>query len=171
MKTDYDDEAGLIALRMHGRDLWRARAFPADPEAPEVYVHDGRVLYESRDALLADLAADGLSVDHDLTGAVDIDAARSVLSSNMSIDELSGVIDAWNELDDLLLLTATPLGFHGVRANLCYDKAFFGLNLPAVTPPGEHYRPAWRPRELRKIDQVLREGTARVLRTLGPSAQ
>lgn len=169
MSTEYEDEVGLIALRLRGRDLWRARAFPVNPEAPEVYSHHGRVVYDSRDALEADLAADGLSVDADLAGAVDIDAARAVLSPDMSTDELSSVIDAWNELDDLLLLTATPLGFRGERASRCYDKAFFGLNLPAVTPPGEHYRPAWRPRELRKIDQVLREGSARVLRMRGPS--
>ena len=55
----------------------------------------------------------------------------------------------------------------GVMANRSYDKLFWGLNLPAMTPPGQWFIPARRPRQLAKIDQVLRECGARVASSIG----
>jgi hypothetical protein len=53
----------------------------------------------------------------------------------------------------------------GVMANRSYDKLFWGLNLPAMTPPGQWFIPARR--RLAKIDQVLRECGARVASSIG----
>jgi hypothetical protein len=36
-----------------------------------------------------------------------------------------------------------------------YERLFFGSNLPAMTPPGEHYTPAWTGDELDAVRQHL----------------
>ena len=39
-----------------------------------------------------------------------------------------------------------------------YDKVFWGNNLPAVTPDGEHYVPEWNPDEIDVLRGVLSAG-------------
>ena len=39
-----------------------------------------------------------------------------------------------------------------------YDKLFFGNNLPAMTPPGEHYDPTWSDAEIRILCSVIAAG-------------
>jgi hypothetical protein len=74
-------------------------------------------------------------------------------------------LDVWNFLDDL---AATDEEKHeswirlSRAADNCYDKLFWGNNLPAVTPPGEHFVPTWRLDELATIRDVLRTGVERL---------
>jgi hypothetical protein len=42
--------------------------------------------------------------------------------------------------------------------NDIYDKVFFGNNLPSMTPPGEHYVPAWSEEEIDRLSRVLTGG-------------
>lgn len=156
--------AGLIALRLRGRDLWYAILY-LDPPADEdpVYRHGtASSLYVDAAGLVADLTRDAIPVDEDAGGMVDVDHARALIGFEMSRDDIDAVITAWNALDDLTKSLGVPLGFSGRWANRCYDKLFWGLNLESLTPPGERYAPTWRRRELAKIDQVLRECGARV---------
>ncbi len=44
----------------------------------------------------------------------------------------------------------------------CYDKLFWGCNLPAVTPPGEWFTPEWREDELAVIRQTFEAGLAQL---------
>jgi hypothetical protein len=70
-------------------------------------------------------------------------------------------LNAWNFFDDLA-------GLHGgadspfIRlsrgASDCYDKLFWGCNLPAVTPPGRHFEPAWSVEEVAQIQRVMQAG-------------
>ena len=149
--------AGLVALRLRREDFWYAELFfdpPPDGDNP---------LYRQRDALIADLAMDGITdAEFRDNGQVDIDRARGLIGYDMSTDEIGDVITAWNVLDDLTKSFGVPLGFHGRLADRVYDKLFYGLNLEYFTPPGEWYVPTWQPRELAKIDQVLRECGTRV---------
>lgn len=149
--------AGLVALRLRREDFWYAELFfdpPPDGDNP---------LYRQRDALIADLAMDGITdAEFRDNGQVDIDRARGLIGYDMSTDEIGDVITAWNVLDDLTKSFGVPLGFHGRLADRVYDKLFYGLNLEYFTPPGQCYVPTWQPRELAKIDQVLRECGARV---------
>lgn len=126
-------------------------------------------MYPEQDPLVADLARDGIPIDAEMAGSVDVDRARALVGYEMTRDEIDVVITAWNALDDLTKSLGVPLGFSGRLANRCYDKLFWGLNLEAVTPTGEWYRPAWQPRELAKIDQVLRECGARIQPSLAVS--
>lgn len=162
-------EARVVALRLRGRDYWYGILRFADIDIDElVYRREtAPFLYDHEAALLADLESEGIPVDGSVVNAVDVDHARRLIGHRMSRDEIDTVITAWNALDDLAKATGTPLGFFGRLANRAYDKLFYGLNLPSVTPPGEWYSPAWRPRELAKIDQVLREVGARVSASAG----
>ena len=151
--------AGLMSLRLHGRDHWYAVLCLGSPnEEDAAYRHGAdHPLYVEQGALVSDLTRDGIPIDVDMAGSVDVDRARSLVGFEMSRDEMDVVITAWNALDDLTKSLGVPLGFSGRMANRCYDKLFWGLNLEAVTPPGDWYVPTWQPRELAKIDQVLRE--------------
>lgn len=156
--------AGLMALRLGGRDYWYGVLYLNPPaEEDPAYRHgSASPLYLYKEALVADLEADRIPIDADLAGEVDVDRARALVGYDMSRGEIDLMITAWNALDDLTKSLGVPLGFHGRLANQVYDKLFWGLNLESMTPPGEWYVPAWRPQELAKIDQVLRECGARV---------
>lgn len=168
MSSDSDQTpavvAGLMSLRLLGRDYWYAMLYLGRPnEEDPAYRHGAdHPLYIEQDALVSDLTSDGIPIDADMAGSVDVDRARAVVGYEMSRDEMDEVITAWNALNDLTKSLRVPLGFSGRLANRCCDKLFWGLNLEAVTPPGEWYVPAWQPRELVKIDQVLRECGGRI---------
>jgi hypothetical protein len=164
-----DVVAGLISLQLRARNYWYAVlcSNPAADEDPAYRHGTDHPLYLDRDTLVADLERDGFAVDADLAGAVDVDHARSLIGYAMTRDEIDVVITAWNALDDLTAALGVRLDFFGRLANRSYDKLFAGLNLVAITPPGRWYTPSWRPRELAKIDQVLREGGDRVVRCFG----
>jgi hypothetical protein len=152
-----------MPLRLRGRDSWYAILWTDGADEDPAYRHgSASPLYETREALVADLGLDEVPIDDEMGEEVDVDRARALIGSGMSRDEIDVVITAWNSLDDLTKSLGVPLGFRGELANRSYDKLFWGLNLAPVTPPGQWYTPAWRPRELAKIDQVLRECGARV---------
>jgi hypothetical protein len=70
-------------------------------------------------------------------------------------------LDAWNFLDDLAGMHVgadTPYARLSRGAAECYDRLFWGNNLPAVTPPGERFEPVWSAEELIKIRRVLAAG-------------
>jgi hypothetical protein len=70
-------------------------------------------------------------------------------------------LDAWNFLDDLAgLHTGAETAYTRLsrKASGCYDKLFWGNNLPAVTPPGERFDPVWRAKELTEIRRVMKAG-------------
>lgn len=158
--------AGMVSLRLRGDHLWYALLYldpPPDGDDPVYRRGSASPLYPERNALVADLARDGIPIDAEAGGEVDVDRARELVDHQMSRDEIDVVIVAWNALDDLTKSLGVPLGFHGRLAHRVYDKLFWGLNLESVTPAGEWYVPTWRRRELAKIDQVLRECGARVM--------
>ncbi len=156
--------AFVMSLRLQGADYWYAILIDVpDIDDDPAYCHGaGLPLYRDRDALLADLGADGIPVGDGWGRNVDVDRARTLIRYEMSRDDIDEVITAWNALDDLTAALGRRLDFHGALANKVYDKLFWGLNLPAVTPAGKWYIPLWRPKERAKMDQVLRECGAKV---------
>jgi len=163
--------AAVMPIRLGGRDWWYVVLWTDNDCEDSAYRHgSASPLYSDRDALVRDLDLDGIPVDDEVGWAVDVDRARALLSFTMSRDEMDVVNTAWNSLDDLTKSLGVPLGFHGKLANRAYDKLFWGLNLPSMTPPGQWFTPRWRPRELDKIEQVLRECSARVLSSVEPQS-
>ncbi len=75
--------------------------------------------------------------------------------------DCSAFLNAWNFLDDLAGLHSgsdTPYTRLSRGAAVCYDKLFWGNNLPPVTPPGERFEPVWRADQLSEIRVVLETG-------------
>ena len=50
---------------------------------------------------LVDLGQNGIPIDEEPAGSVDVDRARAVVGYRMSREEIAAVITAWNALDDL----------------------------------------------------------------------
>ena len=81
--------------------------------------------------------------------------------------ECSAFLNAWNFFDDLAgLHTGVDSEYTRLSraAATCYDKLFWGNNLPSVTPPGERFEPTWSPDDLAAIGRVFVAGL-RLLRT------
>jgi hypothetical protein len=75
--------------------------------------------------------------------------------------DCSAFLDAWNFFDDLGALSAaadTPYTRESHAAIACYDKLFWGANIPALTPPGARFEPVWRADELTAIRRVMEAG-------------
>lgn len=70
-------------------------------------------------------------------------------------------LNTWNFLDDLARLPdggETRYTRLSRDAAACYDKLFWGSNLPAVTPPGKRFEPDWRADELAEVQLVMAAG-------------
>jgi hypothetical protein len=75
--------------------------------------------------------------------------------------DCAAFLNAWNFFDDLAGLSdgaETAYTQLSREAAACYDKLFWGCNLPAVTPPGERFEPEWRADELAEVHLVLEAG-------------
>jgi hypothetical protein len=154
----------------YGILMWSDR--PVEDEE-EIYRHDGRIpLYGDHRLLQEHLAVDGIPVEDGVHDVIDLDRALQIVGRTMSGEEnLDVVLTAWNGLDDLLPAWGLPFAFRGRIADKVCDKLFWGLNLPSVTPPGEHYVPVWRRKEIAKIVQALRAGASRIRASLADEAQ
>jgi hypothetical protein len=68
------------------------------------------------------------------------------------------LLDGWNFLEDLLRTTRSRAVAKRLRTPLLdtvYDKLFYGINLPAVTPKGRSYSPLWTRAELRTLRKEI----------------
>ena len=89
---------------------------------------------------------------------------KSEATSTFTLEEVQTIVDQSRRegvLDDLTGLHTganTPYTRLSRAAAGCYDKLFWGCNLPPVTPPGERYVPRWRPDELADLRRVMRAG-------------
>ena len=92
----------------------------------------------------------------------DFDRIRSWCASpDVATVDCSAFLDAWNFLDDLAGLHTeadSPYVRMSREAVTVYDKLFWSNNLPAVTPVGEQYTPAWSSEELLTIRDVFEAG-------------
>jgi len=61
------------------------------------------------------------------------------------------LLNGWNFTEDLLRTLGAKREGRGFRTHLlnrCYDKVFFGSNLPSVTPKSKRYQPIWTREEI-----------------------
>ena len=124
---------------------------------------DGFVRAPGGRVVVADTAeALGVASASALPAAYDFDRVQAWCDyPNAAGLDCRAFLDAWNFLDDLTGLPAgadTPYTRLSRAAVGCYDKLFWGTNLPAVTPPGGRFDPAWTPAELAAIRSVFTAG-------------
>jgi hypothetical protein len=82
-------------------------------------------------------------------------------SANPSPDTVDciAVLNAWNLfLDIRASIEQRNVMRDDPENNDIYDKVFFGNNLSAITPPGEHYTPLWSEDEVMRLSRLLTEG-------------
>jgi hypothetical protein len=89
----------------------------------------------------------------------DFDTVQAWCASTAAPLDCATLLNAWNLLGDLPH-TENLFTWADVRAKGVYDKLFFGCNLPAITPRGEHYVPTWSRSEISALKRVLLLGLA-----------
>lgn len=139
-------------------------AMQSDEDGEETaYCHGGEFpLYAHFGTLRIDVANDGLRLDEEDRGLVDVDRALHAVRLRMTVPDMDSVLIAWNCLEEVAEGLGVPMNFRGDLANRAYDKLFWGLNLPSVTPADRHYIPYWRRKEIAKIVRILRSGHRRI---------
>jgi hypothetical protein len=135
---------------------------------------DGRLLTEvSWEALTTRMEAMGISLasedptdyDFDLIGIWCQRPTKEGITC-------SAFLNGWNFFDDLAGLHTAPTTDYARlsrAASGCYDKLFWGNNLPSVTPPGQRFDPPWSYDELAAIRQVFEAGLNMVEKELSTS--
>jgi len=81
-----------------------------------------------------------------------------LLSRNGNTVDCCNFLDAWSLFADLSRSVAGQFDTDRALTNKIYDKIFWGNNLPAVTPDGEHSVPVWTNDELNILGKILDDG-------------
>ncbi|MDE6787883.1 MAG: hypothetical protein K2J47_00995 [Ruminococcus sp.] len=69
------------------------------------------------------------------------------------------ILDFWNIFNDILYSFGEKIPDERTkRSDRCYNKLFFGNNLPAITPDGECYIPVFTRKERKNIRRILSYG-------------
>jgi hypothetical protein len=93
----------------------------------------------------------------------DLDAVASWVLATDSPVNCVETLAAWNLFCDVANSVSSPnkKSFEMLNSQLgrpIYDKLFWGNNLPAMTPEGEHFVPAWSKQEVKSIAALLSAG-------------
>ncbi|HAM44532.1 MAG TPA: hypothetical protein DCM67_05880, partial [Propionibacteriaceae bacterium] len=105
-----------------------------------------------------ELTQESIDIDEEGRALVDLQAGLDAVDSATSPSKACKIMEAWNALEELADALDIPLDSRGEVTAKIYDKAFWAMNLPSVTPEGESYSPIWRPAELERMRQILRTG-------------
>ena len=98
----------------------------------------------------------------------DLDEVINWLASPTLGGIVCGVfLDSWNLFDDIAR-SRYDSAFLRLSKEACavYDRLFWGSNLPAMTPPGEHFDPVWSDQDVEELRRVLGDGIAMLRRSL-----
>jgi hypothetical protein len=87
-----------------------------------------------------------------------LDGIEALLKLPASDDTCTQLLNAWNLLGDIARSVNASLDDRRPEADKCYDKLFYGNNLPSITPPGEYYSPYFDDHEQRVIGEILDRG-------------
>lgn len=142
--------------------LWGEEADDID----RYVIDDGRLVYwKSLSELESYIAKQGISL-RELGGQemfkLDLDKVAHWVKHPTKHIEPNMFNDAWNFAGDLE--ATIPFGFKKndlqKETLKIYNKLFWGLNLPAVTPKGRYYVPTWKHREVLILRDVMRDAIA-----------
>jgi hypothetical protein len=116
--------------------------------------------FHARSDLCAYAERLGLTFEAAEPSEFDFDMVERWLSRpNNSPIDCCLLLNAWNLFDDIASCTSGGEFQRTSReASGVYDKLFWGNNLPAVTPPGEHYVPVWADGEVAELHRILSDG-------------
>jgi hypothetical protein len=94
------------------------------------------------------------------TDPINFDSIVEWLSTNSDLPACDDLLNAWNAFSDMHSSIQRKSAFSEVNFTnkVIYDKIFWGNNLPAVTPEGEHYDPSWSADELETMKSIYTSG-------------
>jgi hypothetical protein len=122
---------------------------------------DGSIsLFREPSTLSSYAAQHGLEFEDEVPSVIDLDAiARWLGDPRPDAIDCELFLNAWNLFDDV----ASSVGCSSFRrdsrrASLPYGKLFWGINIPVMTPSGEHYEPVWSDEEVETIQKILGDG-------------
>jgi uncharacterized protein YegJ (DUF2314 family) len=109
----------------------------------------------------------GIAIEPAAPGFIDLDLLAHWLTDPVpgEVDPFT-FLDAWNLFTDLSLSAGGDFDPDQDQTLGIYDKLFWGNNLPAMTPEGEHYTPVWSSKELEIMADTLGQGLAIFRRTV-----
>lgn len=123
---------------------------------------DGRVpAFVSNDDLRVFADNLGIEVVEETPILHDLDAIRNWLRDPRPTNvNCQAVLAAWNLFIDVAHSVADGVSFLKIdhELDVVYEKAFWGNNLPAVTPEGESYHPLWSLEEMQGLVKLLAQG-------------
>ena len=150
----------LCVARLDGIDRYFFWESGDDTRDRVVLDNDGLILAFPSERIARETGSVcGLAVSSQEATVYDLDAIETWCKSTAEVLECSWLLDAWNLFGDM------PHGenlFAGAarRATAAYDKLFRGCNLPSMTPPGQHYVPAWSASETAALKRLFVLGLA-----------
>jgi hypothetical protein len=150
-------------LRLGGEDLYLIW-FTNDTDGVVVEGDKSVASFRTRSELLSYAARRGLLLEAEEPTLFDLDAVERWLNRpDAGAIDCSLFLNSWNLFTDIASSRRNAVFDRDSRAAVTvYDKLFWGNNLPAVTPPGEHYEPIWSDEEVSELRHVLSAGMALV---------
>ena len=131
-----------------------------------VFVDSNRKIpvFNSMNALLSYAQSQGIAFEDGELNLHNLDVVKRWLKVRRSKAQGPTAIDcneflaAWNLLADISRSIDGGFDTDCDRTKKIYFKIFYGNNLPAITPKGEHYIPLWSNREKRIIREIMAQG-------------
>lgn len=118
------------------------------------------VLRATAEGLCAYLDERGVGLVEDPFASYDLDALdRWLRHPRKRTVDCAAFLNSWSLFTDVAVSSGRE-GFdpkHRASTKV-YSKLFFGCNLPSITPPGRHYEPIWRRREIDLMRTILGGG-------------
>lgn len=156
----------LIPFRLDGQN--RFLVWYSDEHDGVLLTDMGAVaMFDSEPAGIAYAKAKGLSAALDTRGTWDFDAiacwAETPTAGGI---ECNAFYNAWNLLGDIAASVGKPLEFTEDERHI-HGKLFWGCNLPAVTPSGKYFTPAWPEDEVRTLADTLLDGLRLARESMG----
>ncbi|HEX8459452.1 MAG TPA: hypothetical protein VF656_19325 [Pyrinomonadaceae bacterium] len=148
----------ILWYRLNGSDsflIWYS------DEKDGVFVDaDGSVpSFKDAGSLVKYAEARNVSVDAEEPILLDLDVLGKWLEErNVELIDPNSFNGAWNLFADVSRSINGGFDPDQELTQKIYDKLFWGCNLPAVTPEGKQYHPAWTRRELKIMHDVLNSG-------------
>lgn len=137
-----------------------------------VLVHNGQIVSARTHEDFTNLAGrHNLTLEAGNGDPQNLDGIEDLLQLPASDDICTQLLNAWNLLGDIARSVSASLDDRGPEVDKCYDKLFYGNNIPCITPPGEHYSPHFNDHEQRLINDIMDRGRAILASNLLPKSR
>jgi hypothetical protein len=157
-----------LRYRLDGAERWLL-GYSDDQDGLWIEADGVMPSFCSRPALAAYAEPRSVALSFDRDERLDLDAVIAWMGDAPGdAEDCELTINVWNLFTDVAATVEASLDDRDEETNHVYDKLFYGLNLPAVTPPGEHFEPAWGEDELILLCSVLELGLSLFRRHVWP---